>query len=65
MCRRNANRKQKKDGNRKSAAVEDSISRKPSLKSLQTWTVLGCSRTSERSFRLRSKLNTNLFHWGC
>jgi len=65
MYRRNADKKQRKDVNRKSLAAEDSISRKPSLKSLRTWTVLGCSKTSDRNFRRRSKLAADLFHWGC
>jgi len=45
-----ATRKWKKDADRRQAAVEEDISRKPSLKSLQTWTVCGFSKRSERRF---------------
>jgi len=55
-------RKQKKDADRRRAAVEDDISRKPSQKSLQTWTVHGCSKRSERNFKKRSKFDASCSH---
>jgi len=55
-------RKRKNYADRWRAALEDDILRKPLLKSLQTWTVRGCSKRSERSFTKRSKFDTNFFH---
>ena len=60
MYRRDADWKQKRDANRKRVVLGDSIWRKPSPRSLQTWTVLGCSRKSERSFKKRSKLASKI-----